>query len=99
MTRARKPQNAETAGGRVQRLVVLLLIRFTPETQAPRQGDQAAPADKAGAAKYRLTTRHISGQSTACLAHPSGRSDTTTKLTRRRKPERRSEARAKERRL
>ncbi len=43
-----------------------------PETQTPRQGEQAAPTDRADAAKYRLTTRHISGQSTPASTPRAG---------------------------
>ncbi len=62
LTRRRKPERsgarnerneAQAVGGRVQRLVVLLLIRFRhPKPETPRQSEQAAPTDRADATKY-----------------------------------------------
>jgi len=75
-------KNDNTAGGRVQRLVVLLLYLFATRNlnAAPERPSRARP--KTDAAKYHLTRPHISGQSTACLTHRSRRSDTTMLLYR-----------------
>jgi len=51
---SRSEERAQAVGGRVQRLVVLLLIRFSRrQTKTPRQGDQAAPRRRPDTAKYR----------------------------------------------
>ncbi len=70
-------KNDNPAGGRVQRLVVVLLICFARRTPTPRQSEQAAPADQADAANFRQKQPPSIGQSTAITMHPSKRGSTT----------------------
>ncbi len=70
-----KRQHCGRSGAAPCCVAVLFLSASKPRT--PRQSDEAAPRRRADAANFDFTRPSIGGQSTACLAHPRGRSDTT----------------------
>jgi hypothetical protein len=77
LSRAGEPENAETAGGRVQRLVVLLLIGFSHPNPnaAPEQPSRAPPKSRRRQTAPNAATFQ---RPEYCLLHASSRRSDTT---------------------